>query len=308
MTGEMSLYDQALSEFEQAADMTLAIVTRSTARVYASKYQAWLTHCRENQVRPTALTPETLHPFLTSLDVTDKTRSGYLSAFRKMLHTVWIATGNAEAERLYKLLCEMKLGSQKKGKPRTLHAIPMAKVRELLNNLDPHSEVLSEARNTVMIYTLFGTGMRRSECVAIAWEDIDFDQGIIHIRYGKGQKERLVAVADFALAALRSWSERVPAKNPWVFPPTIGNHFSKTHRHISAEVLYQAFKKACKAVGLDEAPHAARRTFLTEYIRSGGALVDAQAQAGHSRLETTGGYIAGLAAEKRRKSINSIGF
>ena len=45
--------------------------------------------------------------------------------------------------------------------------------------------------------------MRRSKAVALRWRDVDFENGVIHIRYGKSDKERDVPLAgDYALVAL----------------------------------------------------------------------------------------------------------
>ena len=47
-----------------------------------------------------------------------------------------------------------------------------------------------------MIRLLIYTGLRRSELVALRWSDVDVEAGVVTVRHGKGDKERVAAILD----------------------------------------------------------------------------------------------------------------
>jgi hypothetical protein len=55
----------------------------------------------------------------------------------------------------------------------------------------------------------------------------------------------------------------------YVFPPTDKHNNIGEDRPVSPDTLYRAYKRVCTLVGVESAPHDARRTFITEYLRSG---------------------------------------
>ncbi len=62
-------------------------------------------------------------------------------------------------------------------------------------------------------------------------------------------------------------------------------------------------KATAQKAGLGQlAPHDLRRTHIIEYLATGGAVHDAQAQAGHARGDTTLGYAQAVDAEQRHAS------
>lgn len=75
---------------------------------------------------------------------------------------------------------------------------------------------LLETRNTALIAVLAYTAIRRAELGELRWNDINLETGIIHIRHGKGDKERDVSiVGDLAVEALHHWQiGRVGKKSP----------------------------------------------------------------------------------------------
>jgi integrase/recombinase XerD len=69
--------------------------------------------------------------------------------------------------------------------------------------------------------TLYATGMRRSEVVRLHVEDIDSERMIVHVRQGKGGKDRDVPLCPRLLGILREyWSWKKP--RTWLFPAGTG--------------------------------------------------------------------------------------
>jgi len=87
-------------------------------------------------------------------------------------------------------------------RPRRLPVVlTQAEVGTLLDNMT--------GVNGLIAKLIYGTGMRKMECLRLRVMDIDFDYGQIHIRSGKGNKDRITLLPDCLGTPLRSQLERV---------------------------------------------------------------------------------------------------
>lgn len=95
-------------------------------------------------------------------------------------------------------------------------------------------------RDRCFIKTLAYMGMRRQEALKLDWEDIDFNQNIIKIKFGKGKKERLVPALDSLSSDLWAYLQtRLPLTNQAVFISATGNRLSPT----SAQLIFRKYIK-----------------------------------------------------------------
>jgi site-specific recombinase XerD len=75
----------------------------------------------------------------------------------------------------------------------------------------------AEPRHQALLMTLYGAGLRISEAFALRPADIDSKRMLIHVRSGKGHKERVVKLSPQLLAVLRDyWRQQRPRH--WLFP------------------------------------------------------------------------------------------
>ena len=65
-------------------------------------------------------------------------------------------------------------------------------------------------RDRAMAETLVLIGLRISELVALNWADLDLEMGMVRVRHGKGNKERIVPIGEPALQALAQWRQHLP--------------------------------------------------------------------------------------------------
>ena len=96
----------------------------------------------------------------------------------------------------------------------------------------------------VVIMTAYGTGLRISEALSLETEDIDGDRGLIHVRHGKGDRERYVVLPRRLLEALRQYWRQVRPPGPVLFPGQSGR------KPLCPDTVRRAVHRAVAKVGL----------------------------------------------------------
>ena len=137
-------------------------------------------------------------------------------------------------------------------------------------------------KHLMVIMLAYGTGMRRGELVALKWEDVLFDEYKIHIRAGKGKKDRMVMLPYSIVAALLSYRELYKS-SIYVFE---GQYKGEPY---SAGSVANVMKRAVEASGLEKkaSVHTLRHAFATHLLEAGTDLRFIQALLGHSSIKTT---------------------
>lgn len=133
-------------------------------------------------------------------------------------------------------------------------------------------------RDALIILMLAFTGVRRSELLNLRPSDIV--GGFIRIRGGKGDKDRVIPVADALTTPLACY-----VKNERINPRA--RFFS-----IHARQLYNIVKKYALAAGVDDlSPHGLRHYFATTLVERGAQVRAVQELLGHSNISTTAIYL-----------------
>jgi len=163
---------------------------------------------------------------------------------------------------------------------------------------------LIDLRNRALLALLALTGMRRAEAAALQWRDIDFQNGVVAIRHGKGDKERTAPIiGEAALDALRGWQMAQPGGRAYIFCAVRKNDKFGGDKPITGTDVYRIIQATAAAAGVDFKPHDLRRTFITEALASGTPIQTVQAAAGHARGDTTLQYAKTVSAREARKTI-----
>jgi site-specific recombinase XerD len=142
-----------------------------------------------------------------------------------------------------------------------------------------------------LLMTLYATGLRRAEVTHLKVSDIDSKRMVIHVRGGKGRKDRDVMLSPKLLEELRQHWHRLRRKtSDWLFP---GNRWHTANQPIDSKTLYHACQGATKRAGLNQAihPHTLRHCFATHLLEGGADLHTIQILLGHSSLKETTIYL-----------------
>jgi site-specific recombinase XerD len=182
----------------------------------------------------------------------------------------------------------------------TSHRIPkVLSPEEVAQLIDAASNL--QARAILML--LYSTGIRRSELVRLRVEDIDSKRMVVHIRQGKGGKDRDVPLCPRLLETLREyWRWKKP--KTWLFArgtPTRGDD------HLTDKAVWYACAEAARHARLNKrvAPHMLRHSFATHLLENGADLPTIQILMGHADLEATSIYLH-LSRRHLEKTINPL--
>lgn len=140
---------------------------------------------------------------------------------------------------------------------------------------------ISGLRDRAILELLYSSGLRISELTTLSKTDVDYILGTVKVM-GKGAKQRLIPVGDFALDIIRKYLKMRNDSSAVLFT---GNKLQK----LSARCIQKMLKKYLKKAGITKkiTPHSLRHTFATHLIDNGCDIRSVQEMLGHKNLATT---------------------
>lgn len=174
--------------------------------------------------------------------------------------------------------------------PRTLKAALTVQEVERLLAVPDVADPLG-LRDRAMLELFYATGIRRSELLRLHLYDLDRTRGTLHVRQGKGKKDRLVPVGERALAWVGAYLEQ--ARPRLLSGHDAGEVFLTEHGEaISAHHLTDLVRRHAKRAGITKPGgcHLLRHTMATLMLEGGADIRFIQQMLGHASLETTEVY------------------
>jgi integrase/recombinase XerD len=173
--------------------------------------------------------------------------------------------------------------------PRRMHRLPkhllsVAEVEHAINQ--PDTAQAAGVRDRAMLETLYSSGVRRSELIALQLVDVDLERGALMVRQGKGGRDRLIPLGARACAWVRRYSEEVRPEllagdTQTLFLTDWGTPFEKGH-------LTMLVGRYLRASGVAHGScHALRHAMATHMLENGADTRFIQAILGHAELSTT---------------------
>lgn len=173
-----------------------------------------------------------------------------------------------------------------KGKPNRPHL----KETELAPTIQrilthPHYNEQQRRTNITLVTTLVLTGLRSSELCDLRLSDVDFEEGTITVRRGKGSKRRVIGLPNRLVPLLKLYLRHRPdAHSDHVF-------LTMTRTPFNRRSLYTKCMRMHVATGKRISPHRLRRSFATHTNNRGIPLDKIQVALGHSDIKTTRDYV-----------------
>ena len=152
------------------------------------------------------------------------------------------------------------------------------------------SDVITQTkkfRYQVFFMTLYSMGLRLSEGLNLTIHDVDKSTMLVHVRDGKGGKDRMVPLPEHTLLALRDyWKTHRHAR--FIFPGTQ----LKTNTPMDKGSVQKALKRVLEDCRINKliSPHSLRHCYATHLLEQGLDLRSLQQLLGHASLNTTARY------------------
>ncbi len=154
-------------------------------------------------------------------------------------------------------------------------------------------------RHRVLLALLYGCGLRRFELLNIKLPDIDFERKMLHVREGKGKKDRYVPLGDHLVRGLRTY---IYAECPYIWLFNGKNKAGDKLQQFSETGVQWVIKESAKRAGISKhvTSHVLRHTYATHLLEMGLDIMSLKEALGHSDIRTTLIYlhIAQLGREK----------
>lgn len=172
---------------------------------------------------------------------------------------------NVNDMQLYRPKREKKL-------PEVLSYQEVAKILEKTLNL----------KHRAILFLVYSAGLRVGEVVNLKVCDIDSNRMLIHVKQGKGKKDRYTVLSQIALEELRNYARKY-RPDDWLFEGGDGKG------HLTERSVQKVFEKVCLAADIkkDVSVHTLRHSFATHLLEGGTDLRYIQELLGHSSSKTT---------------------
>jgi integrase/recombinase XerD len=151
----------------------------------------------------------------------------------------------------------------------------------------PDTDDVLGLRDKAMLEVMYGSGLRVSELVALRFDQVSIEQGLIRL-FGKGNKERLVPVGEYTL----DWLEEYLSKaRPLLVKDNVCEVVFPSSRaqQMTRQTFWHRIKKYALSSGISKklSPHTLRHAFATHLLNNGADLRVVQLLLGHGNLSTT---------------------
>lgn len=173
--------------------------------------------------------------------------------------------------------------------PKNEKHLPSVLTEQEVNDLleQPDIKKPNELKDKAMLELMYSSGLRVSELINLKLSNINFPEKILKVT-GKGLKERIVPIGDFAMEYLLLYMNRVRnisrfKNSNYLFINT------KTGKPYSRQSFFKKIKYYAMKAGITKkvSPHTLRHSFATHLLENGADLIMVQKMLGHTNIETT---------------------
>ena len=164
-----------------------------------------------------------------------------------------------------------------KKKSRVPTILSPGEVAELLNSV-------KNLKHRAILTVIYSAGLRVNEVIHLTVKDIDSKRMLLHIRHGKGSKERYSLLSPILLLLLRRyWKWSTEDKSNWLFPG------EDSRNPITRGSVRCMVRKAVKQSAIQKkvSPHTLRHCFATHLLENGVDIRKIQHLLGHSSIAST---------------------
>lgn len=276
---------------------------------YLYTYRDWLRFCNEHGIDPLSdLTATTVYAYLLAgrkadgLPVTYQTRKNKCAHLRKLM-TVMLEKDRGELRDTAAELFAMQVPyTNANPAEREKSALDADQIQAIFSVWINGNRLLAK-RNLAVLSLAIATGMRISEMCALRWSDVDMRHHSIHVRHGKGDKSRHVAIIDglHAHQYLHDWRIASGWDCTYVFRPIRSNDTMGDDKPVRPITIQKMVEVTREKAGTHFTFHWGRYTMATEALAAGASPADVMAQGGWTDAKTMLDHYAKAASVRKRR-------
>lgn len=174
------------------------------------------------------------------------------------------------------------------GKRNITTSLPRPKREQRLPEILSQGDVMKiintvrNLKHRAILLLTYSAGLRVGEVTSLKIGDVDSGRMLIHVKQGKGRKDRYTILSQTALEVLRLYAKAYRPVD-WLFPGDLEGE------HLSERTVQRVFENACHAAGIIKhvSVHALRHSFATHLLEGGTDLRYIQELLGHANTKTT---------------------
>jgi len=276
-------YKEILEDFERT--LQVRHYSKSTISIYIFAFREFLKHIFPRPVDE--ITKADIEKYLLQVarerNYSKSSVNQHINAIKFYYERV---LGNTRA--IYNL--ERPLNGRKL--PMVLSQAEIGRIMKCVNNLK-HKAILT---------TIYSAGLRIGELKRLRITDIDSERMVIHVKNGKGNKDRITLLSEKTLELLRRYYRLYKPKN-YLFDGSKGGEYS-------SRSIQQILKRAVIRAGIRKkvTVHTLRHSFATHLLEGGTDLRYIQSLLGHNSSKTTEIYthVTNRALTKIKSPIEDI--
>lgn len=172
--------------------------------------------------------------------------------------------------------------------PRSIEKFEIEKILNAIIN-SPSRCRRNQIRDRLIISMLYYTGIRKSELLALNWNDIDLGKSMLTVRSGKGRKFRQIPIHPKVGTLLDLYlQQRLPLTDYALF---VGERGKRLNKNSFTNIL-KMYLALCGLDNKSYSPHCFRHSFASHLVEGGVDVFTVQKLMGHSSLDSTKIYIS----------------
>ena len=284
-TGAVKSHNPDLNDAESAIErmkkyLKLRDYSAETIQAYTSQVRQFFN--RTNQ-KPSSVTPQDIVLYLEKMrDIAGISKSYYSQCVSSL--KCFYQRGLPELQN--NPAANIPLPKKDTRYPDILSRVEVKKIIFSLDNL----------KHRFLLLLVYSGGLRVSEAVCLRVSDLNLNRKMIHVRSGKGKKDRYVMLSEKAIELYGQYRKHVMVKD-WLFP---GAAYDS---HLSIRSAQSVFTNTCRKLEIDKdvSIHSLRHAFATHLLEDGIDLRYIQELLGHKSSKTTELY-----THVTRKDIQQI--
>ena len=259
-------------------------MSTNTVEAYREDVSKLLNYCREVGLNINEIALPDLQNFAAvcnDLGIAVRTLARIISGIKSFFH--WLVRENYIDVDPTQLLEGPRIGRK------LPEILTVEEIDSMIASIDMSK--FEGVRNRAIIETLYGCGLRVSELINLEISRIYIDEQYIIVK-GKGDKERLVPIAQATIDAIKDYLELRGDIN---IKPGEGNILFVSRRggRLTRMMIYYIVSGLAEAAGIikEISPHTLRHSFATHLLEGGANLRAIQQMLGHESISTTEVYL-----------------